>query len=237
MTPTEPGMAGRIDCPGRSATDRAARARRWAAAAAAGARGVWPPGTPARSRRRPCASRSPSQPFPGGDGAALRGAGIVEDGADRRGQPRHVARRARHPGLAVDHGLAQTADVGRHQRGAGRGGLERDDAERLVVAGQHCGVGACSSASNSSWSRRPTNRVALSTLCFRACSTSQSCWVPSPAMVSVVPGWARLIRGARRSRRARPSRIPAARGRAVRRAGARAGGGRTASAPRRFRCG
>ena len=42
----------------RAANGRAARARRWAAGAAVGARGAWPPGTPARSRRPPSANRS-----------------------------------------------------------------------------------------------------------------------------------------------------------------------------------
>ena len=50
------------------------------------------------------------------------------------------------PVCAVDDRLAEAADVGGHQRDAGRGGLECDDAERLVVAGQHRGVGGMQQA-------------------------------------------------------------------------------------------
>ena len=72
---------------------------------------------------------------------ALRRGGIVEHRADRRGQPRDVAWCERHAGLPVDHRLAQPTDIRRHQRCARRRGLQRDDAERLVMAGQHDGVG------------------------------------------------------------------------------------------------
>ncbi len=73
---------------------------------------------------------------------ALGGRRIVEHRDDRLGQPRHIARRARHPGLTVDHCLAQAADVRRHQRGARGRGFQRRQPERFVVAGQHRGVGA-----------------------------------------------------------------------------------------------
>ena len=81
--PTVPAIAA-----GRSATDPAARARRWAAAAAvARSPRLAARYTCAVSSATVCQSKSDGQPFPGGDGAALRGGRIVEHGADRRGQP------------------------------------------------------------------------------------------------------------------------------------------------------
>ena len=81
------------------------------------------------------------QPRPGRQGATLRRGGIVEQRAHRGGQPRDVARRVGQAGHAVDHRLAQPARVRGHQRCAGRGGFQRDDAERLVVRRQYRGIG------------------------------------------------------------------------------------------------
>ncbi|CKS95510.1 Uncharacterised protein [Mycobacterium tuberculosis] len=80
--------------------------------------------------------------MPGGSCAPLRGGRIVEHATHRGGQPRYVAGCTRHPGLSIDDRFTQTADVGRHQRGAGRGGLQCHQPKRFVVAGQHRGVGS-----------------------------------------------------------------------------------------------
>src|SRR6202044_2652782 len=68
--PPPQGVPGLHRRPGGLSTDPAAHARRWAAAAAAGVPGAWPRGTPAPSRRPPCASRNPRsvvavRPWPG----------------------------------------------------------------------------------------------------------------------------------------------------------------------------
>ena len=100
-----------------------------------------PPRTRPRSPRRCAASRSPSPAAP----APRAPAGPPRAGRRARARPprpaRHVARRERHPRLAVHHHLGQPARRRRHQRRPGRRRLQRDDPERLVAAGQHDGVG------------------------------------------------------------------------------------------------
>lgn len=84
-----------------------------------------------------CQSKSEVRRSPGRDRAALSAGRVIERGAHGGRQRGYVARRAGQPGLPVDHRLAQAADVGGHQGSAGGDGLQRDDPERLVVAGQH----------------------------------------------------------------------------------------------------
>ena len=152
---------------------------------------------PPRSPRRSGSSRSRRPAAPRAARARRAAArGVGEHPADRRGEPRDVAGRERHAGLAVDHHLAEPARRRRHQRRPGRRRLQRDDPERLVAAGQHHRVGR-----RERWrparrraGGRGTSRCAARGAPARSRRASAAA-EPVPATASRVPGCARRIRG------------------------------------------
>ena len=201
---------------------------------------VWRPGRPARSRRPRCASRSPRSRR---SRAATRGAGRPPGSSStaRTAAARAATSRGGKdtPGLAVDHRLAESADVRRHQWSAGRGRFQCDDAERLVVAGQHGGVGAVQQRDELLVVDAADEVDGLEHLVL-------SRLLDQPVLLGAVAGDGQRgardgcggCAAARRWRRARPSRTRAGRGRAAR-AGPRARSrvARTARGRRRCRCG